>query len=114
MEIYTLTVICSIGIAGIASFLALFDEHDHGNYNPYVGTHAIGGLIGLFLAIAVLIYTFINFKWWYIVTVLIVAAILAKISILILNMIFGRVLTRLLLIWLCPLVGSIYFIVKAI
>lgn len=114
VDLYTLTILCTIGAASSITFGDMQKEHNRGNFHAHLGGNQIGGGIGTLLSFATLIYAFIHFKWWHPLIIILASCIIVKIFSSILTRIVGLAYSRLIQIWILPILATIYFIIKII
>lgn len=114
MDLSTLSILLTIGIACIGSYDKMQKEHDSGNFHPCIDLNKLGALVGTILSIGILIYTFIHFKWWYPVAMAFSSRFLTYFILIIFSKILGKTYSRLILIWVLPMIAIIYLIIRSI
>lgn len=112
LDIYTLTILFTVGIAGGIAYNTMKKEDESGNSHLYLFQNKLGTLISTALLLSILIYTFMNYVWWYPVALAIVSLIFANILHHLLLLILGIVYSRMIQIWVLPVISLIYFIYK--
>lgn len=123
MDIYTISILCAFGaLARMSHLLSLETLNDMGLMIKASTTitvdearrNILGFQIGNLLLVSSFVYGLIFYRNWSSLIYLLVAGITSLIVLKIFEAILGGTISRLLFIWILPVLGSIYFVIKVI
>lgn len=123
MDIYTISILCAFGaLSRMSHLLSIETLSDIGLMIESRSTitveeakrNYLGFQIGNLLLISSFVYGFIFYRNWSSLIYLLSAGIISIILLKIFEAILGGTLSRLLFIWILPIIGSIYFAIKVI
>lgn len=123
MDIYTISILCALGaLARMSHLLSLETLSDMGLMVKASTTitveeakrNILGFHIGNLLLVSSFVYGLIFYRNWSSLFYLLVAGVSSLIVLKIFEVILGGTVSRLLFIWILPILGCIYFATKVI